>query len=154
MDGRLRKKNRYIKLFDIWMNEIQIQKKTEFFCEDRHIDYFDKKIVKENWLIDSFEIYRTIKDHMRDTYPKLKIMLGFQINSKKRKNQIPKLLTKSNFKYVQAPPNIFVCNSEIENVLFAGSLYLDSISKQFGMEAYYYEEEDDVIWRTIYLFDK
>lgn len=127
----------------------------EDFCCDFHINRWSNIESKTEWLPIGLEMYNLLLDNIKNKYPQLKVMIAFYLSSTS-KTKIPKSLSKRNFKKkVYTPPVIFLYSNKIKekDIIGESVVFLNEISEKYNMKAYYSETKEDVIYRTIFMFE-
>ena len=100
-------------------------------------------------------LYSLLKDSLGKSYPHLKVMIAFYLSST-HQTRVPQSLSKRNFgKRAYTPPVIFLFSDKRDEKSFMSKkiFSLPKISAKYKVEAYYCEEKEDVVYRTIFMLN-
>lgn len=150
MDGTLNKEL-IIEKFEQWLlGALDKSLNRESFYCDIHIDMLYKTKTKKEWLYAAFLLHKYLVKMVSEKYPDLEIGICFCLSTA-HSSHIPKTFTLRNFsKNMRTPPELMIYNKTERNALLENGIFLSEISAKYKMDAYYYEEKEDVIWRWIY----
>ena len=154
MDGILNNKECILKQIFTWLEKHKDLFDENFSC-DFHIDRWIHIESKTEWLNKGIALYSLLKDSLGKSYPHLKVMIAFYLSST-HQTRVPQSLSKRNFgKRAYTPPVIFLFSDKRDEKSFMGKkiFSLPKISAKYKVEAYYCEEKEDVVYRTIFMLN-
>lgn len=154
MDGKLKNKEYLLKQIFKWL-KLKEENMDRNFCCDFHIDYWASMNSKSEWLSVGMAIYSLLQDNIKLYYPNLKVMIAFYLSST-RQTKIPKTLSKRNFRErTYTPPVIFIYSDKKDEhkIMGENTSFLPEISAKYKLKAYYSEIQEDVVYRTVFMFN-
>lgn len=125
------------------------------FCCDFHINRWINVENKAEWLKMGMEMYTLLQSNIRKSYPHLKVMIAFYLCSTTDSKK-PKSLSKRNFRRrTYTPPVIFLYSEKRKekDIIGENADFLSEISEKYNMKAYYSEVKEDVVYRTVFMFE-
>lgn len=154
MDGILKNKEYYFYKILKWLKTKEIDMDNDFLC-DFHINKWIRIESNKDWLDVGITMFNLLRNKIAKYYPNLKVMIAFYLSST-HQTKIPKSITKRNFKKnTYIPPVIFLYSNKIDvkDIMGNDSFFLPEISNKYKIKAYYTEQKEDVVYRTIYMYD-
>lgn len=126
--------------------------KSELDKDSYHIDELLKTdCPKKSWIDYAWKCYYQAESEC-SKFDNIRVLLVFYLNTTCNVRPLPKSLNRQLFNTIETPPEIFLMKN-LENDFFADDVLLEELGKQYSMQCYYSEEQDEAdgtYWHYLY----
>ena len=126
--------------------------KSELDKDSYHIDELLKTdCPKKSWIDYAWKCYYQAESEC-SKFDDIRVLWVFYLNTTCNVRPLPKSLNRQLFNTIETPPEIFLTKN-LEDDFFADDVLLEELGKQYSMQFYYSEEQDEAdgtYWHYLY----
>ena len=150
MGSKSRIAKHIVPIIQRYIDENNIKKYYEPFVGGANIiDKID--CPKKNWIDYAWKCYYQAVSEC-SKFDNICVLLVFYLNTTHSARPHPKSVNRQLFNTIETPPEIFLTKN-LEDDFFADDVWLEELGKQYSMQCYYSEEQDEsdgTYWHYLY----